>query len=194
MGRGVREYSWRETSKQEQVRDTEHGSQNQEMLRVEVWEGVVFRQRREDLFLEGFSCPVYSPKQPRQPAPTPAQLPPTCRARRQLRPQGGGPPREAQEWEEGFRTAGCGGRAAKASWGLTDRSWMGQDCDRLILPCLSSWADCPGPELSRVWVKLAPWSGETAGVWVKQSEGMRDSGQDTAHSPLPSSCANSITH
>lgn len=135
MGRGVREYSWGETLKQKQVGGTKQRSQNQDMLQVEVWEGVVFRQRREYLFLEGFPHHIYSPKHPLQ--PTPAQLPPTCRARRQPRPQGGGPHREPQEWEEGFWTAGWGGRGARASREPTDRSWTGRECDRLILSCLS---------------------------------------------------------
>ena len=43
-------------------------------------------------------------------------------------------------------------------------------------------------------MKLAAWSREGAGVSMKQSEEMRDLGQDAALSPLPSSCANSITH
>lgn len=39
--RGVREYSWGETLKQKQVGGTKQRSQNQDMLQVEVWEGVV---------------------------------------------------------------------------------------------------------------------------------------------------------
>lgn len=93
--------------------------------------------------------PHLLPKHPLQPAPTSAPLPPTCRARRHPRPQGGGPYREAQEWEEGFWIAGGSGRGAKASWEPTDRSWMGRGCDRLMLSCLVSCLDCPVPELSR---------------------------------------------
>lgn len=47
MGRRERESSWGETSKQEQVGGTEQRSQDQDMLQVEVWEGVVFRNRQK---------------------------------------------------------------------------------------------------------------------------------------------------
>lgn len=54
VGRGVRESSWGETSKQKQVRGTEDRSQDQNMLQVEVREGVVFRTRQKYLFPEDF--------------------------------------------------------------------------------------------------------------------------------------------
>lgn len=54
MGRGVRESSRGETSKQKQVQGTEERSQDQNMLQVEVWEGVVFRIRQKYLFPENF--------------------------------------------------------------------------------------------------------------------------------------------
>lgn len=149
LGRGVRESSWGEALKQEQMGGAEQRTQNQDMLQVEEWEGSAFRNRQKYLFVEGSSCHTYSPKHSFQPAPPPAPLPPTCRARRQQRPQGGGPHRQAQEWEGGFSIAGGGGRGAKASWKPTDWSWMGWGCDRLMLSCLLSCVDCPGPELSR---------------------------------------------
>lgn len=54
VGRRVRESSRGETSKQKQVRGTEERSQDQNMLQVEVWEGVVFRIRQKYLFPENF--------------------------------------------------------------------------------------------------------------------------------------------
>lgn len=43
-------------------------------------------------------------------------------------------------------------------------------------------------------MRLVAWIREGVGVSMKQSKEMRVWGQDSALSPLPSSCANSISH
>lgn len=112
---------------------TEQRSQDQEMLQVEERGGAVF----EIPISRGFSCHMILPKHPLQLAPTSAPLLPTCRARRQLRPQVGGPHGEAQEREEEFWGIASGrGRGTGASWEPTDWSGMGWRHDRFMLPCL----------------------------------------------------------